>query len=333
MNTIKSFVLFCAVVGLSVSLANAEGEDNKPIRAGMIGIDTSHAVAFTKLLQDPKAAKELAGLKIVAAFPVGSPDIPASRDRIQGYTKTLRKMGVEIVDSMDALLERVDVVLIESVDGRAHLKQAEKVIAAGKPLFIDKPMTASLADAMRIFRMAKEKNVPCFSASPLRFGVGAEKVRDAADDFGRVKRCTAWSPLHLEPHHPDLFWYGIHGVEIIFTVLGPGCKTVSCVGPEKVAGVWKDGREGVYLAKKDYGAMIEGDQRSGELGKFKGYGPLVAEIVKFFKTGKSPVASEETLEILAFMEAADASKLQGGKPVSIESVMKKAQEDVEKGEN
>ena len=240
-------------------------------------------------------------------------------------------MGVEIVDSMDALLERVDVVLIESVDGRPHWEQAKKVIAAGKPLFIDKPMAASLADAMRIFRLAKEKNVPCFSASSLRFGVGAEKVRNGTADFGEIRRCTAWSPMKIEPHHPDLFWYGIHGVEILYTVMGPGCKTVSRVGPEKVLGVWEDGRQGIYIAKKGYGATIEGDEASGELGKYEGYAPLLVEIVKFFKTGKPPVSPEETLEILAFMEAADASKQQGGAPVSIESVMKKAEEQLRAG--
>jgi hypothetical protein len=331
MRLIKWIALVFAVGHFWASVPECRGETDKPVRAGMIGLDTSHAVEFAKLLSDPKAGKGLEGITIVAAYPAGSPDLPSSRDRIQEYTEALRGMGIEIVDSMDALLERVDVVLVESVDGRPHWEQARKVIVAGKPLFIDKPMAASLADAMRIFRLAKERNVPCFSASSLRFGVGAEKVRNGPQDYGRIKRCTAWSPLKIEPRHPDLFWYGIHGVEILYTVLGPGCKTVSCVGPEKVVGVWEDGREGIYVSKQGYGATIEGDKRSGDLGKYVGYAPLVAEIVKFFKTGKAPVSPEETLEILAFMEAADASKLLGGAPVSIESVLKKAEEQLGQG--
>ena len=232
----KWLAFICVAVSLSAFMLDCRGEDGKPIRAGMVGLDTSHAVEFAKLLKDPKASKDLAGMTIVAAYPVGSPDLPSSRDRIKEYTDTLRSMGVEIVDSMDALLKRVDVVLVESVDGRPHLEQAKKMIAAGKPLFIDKPMAASLADAMRIFRLAKEKNVPCFSASSLRFGVGAEKVRNGTADFGRINRCTAWSPLNIEPHHPDLFWYGIHGVEILYTVLGPGCKTCQPSRPGKSGG-------------------------------------------------------------------------------------------------
>ena len=208
--------------------------------------------------------------------------------------------------------------------GRPHLAQARPVIAAGKPLFIDKPMAASLADAMEIFRLAKEKNVPCFSASSLRFSSGFQAVRGPSAPFGQVKSCVAWSPFHIEPHHPDLFWYGIHGVETLYTIMGPGCKTVTRAAPDKVVGVWADGRTGTFVGREGYGAEVVGTKRSGSAGNYEGYKPLVVEIARFFKTSRPPVSAEETLEILAFMEAADQSKVAGGAPVSIESVMKQA---------
>jgi hypothetical protein len=222
------------------------------------------------------------------------------------------------------------VVLLESVDGRPHLAQARPVIAAGKPLFIDKPMAASLADAMRIFRLAKEHNVPCFSASSLRFSPGFQAVRNGTAGFGQVRNCTAWGPVNVEPHHPELFWYGIHGVEALFTIMGPGCKTVTRVAPDKVVGTWRGGRQGTFLFKGDYGATVEGTQKSGDAGTYGGYAPLLVEIVKFFKTGKPPVDADETLEILAFLEAAEQSKHQGGAPVVIEAVMNKAREQIDK---
>ena len=138
--------------------------------------------------------------------------------------------------------------------------------------------------------------------------------------------------MHLEPHHPDLFWYGIHGVETLFTVMGPGCQAVTRVAPDKVVGQWNDGRQGTFVAKEAYGALVEGTEKSGEAGGYEGYAPLVVEIAKFFKTGKPPVGAEETLEILAFMEAADESKQRDGASVSIESVMKTAKEQLAKGE-
>ena len=134
--------------------------------------------------------------------------------------------------------------------------------------------------------------------------------------------------MHIEPHHPDLFWYGIHGVETLFTIMGPGCKTVQRLAPDKVVGVWKDGRHGIFVATNGYGATVEGTKKAGDVGKYDGYEPLVMEIVKFFKTGKPPVAAEETLEILAFMEAADESKRQKGAAVEIESVMKAAEQKI-----
>ena len=137
--------------------------------------------------------------------------------------------------------------------------------------------------------------------------------------------------MSIEPHHPDLFWYGIHGVETLFTVMGQGCKSVTRAAPDKVVGVWQDGRQGTFLAKNEMGATVGGDHGKGEIGKYEGYVPLVVEIVKFFKTGKPPVSAEETLEIIAFMEAADESKRQGSKPVAIDDMMKKAEERIAEG--
>lgn len=205
-----------AILAASVYAVRA-AEPVKPLRVGIIGLDTGHAVEFTKLLNDPKAGDELSGVVVVAAYPGGSPDIQFSRDTLKGNTDQLLARGVRIVDSIDELLKEVDVVLLESVDGRPHLAQARPVIAAGKPLFVDKPMAASLADAMQIFRLAKANNVPCFSASSLRFIAGLQDIRNGESSFGKVKSCVASSPMSIEPHHPDLFWYGIHGVETLFT--------------------------------------------------------------------------------------------------------------------
>jgi hypothetical protein len=322
-------LLLATAVATTASQGRAE-TPSKPLRAGIIGLDTSHVIAFTSLLNSPKAAGDLAGVKVVAAFPGGTEDNPASWNRVKGYTEQIGKLGVEIVPSIDELLKKVDVVLLESVDGRPHLEQARPVIAAGKPLFIDKPMAASLVDVIEIFRLAKERNVPCFSSSSLRFGAATQAVRSKAAPYGEVKNCTTWGPMSTEPHHPDLFWYGIHGVEMLYAIMGPGCKTVVREGPEKVTGVWADGRKGTFEARKNYGAQFEGTKQSGQIDKYEGYQPLVVEICKFFKTGKPPVTAEETIELFAFMEGADESKRQGGAAVTIESVMEKARKAAKK---
>src|SRR4051794_6382249 len=164
-------LVLMTVLGLAPTFQSVQAQEQpaKTIRAGMIGLDTSHVPAFAKIFNNSKAAGDVAGIKVVAGYPGGT-DIPASRDRVVMFTKQLRDMGIEIVDSIPKLLEKVDVVLLESVDGRIHLQEASAVIKAGKPLFIDKPVAGSLVDTLVIYELAKNHGVPCFSSSSSRFG-------------------------------------------------------------------------------------------------------------------------------------------------------------------
>jgi predicted dehydrogenase len=308
-----------------------------PLRAGIIGLDTSHVVAFTQLLNAENPRPTVAGVRVVAAYPGGSQDIPSSRDRVAGYARELReKYKVAIVDSIDELLTRVDVVLLESVDGRPHLDQARPVFRAHKPVFIDKPVAGSLADAIAIYDLARETKTPCFSSSSLRFSPG---IAPLAHDpkLGEIVGCGTFGPCELEPHHPDLFWYGVHGVESLYTIMGTGCETVARThteGTDLVVGVWKGGRIGTFRGNRKapykFGGTVYGTKAIAPLGDYGGYEPLVVEIVQFFKTGKPPVSAEETIEVFAFMEAADESKRQGGRPVTIESVIEKARQSAAK---
>ena len=203
-----------ALAGLMPAASIVLAEET-PMRIGMIGLDTSHVIAFTKVLNDTSDPNHVPGCKVVVGYPGGSPDIESSHTRVEKYTNQLRdQYGLEIVDSIETLCEKVDVVMLESVDGRPHLEQVKPVFAAGKPVFIDKPFAGSLADAIEIFRLADKHNVPCFSSSSLRFSSGIISMRNS-EKVGKVLGCDAWSPCKFEPHHPDLYWYGVHGVEIL----------------------------------------------------------------------------------------------------------------------
>jgi predicted dehydrogenase len=321
MNARSSAFLTAILCSLGVFGSSAE-----QIRVGIIGLDTSHATAFTKVFNDPGAQGDLAVCKVVAAYPEGSPDIASSTSRIPVYTKELKAMGIEIVPSIDALLEKVDAVCLETNDGRPHLAQLLPVLKARKRVFIDKPIAGSLADAIAIFEASKEHGVPVFSSSSLRFSSQNQAVRNGS--IGTVTKARTGSPAKIERTHPDLFWYGIHGVESLFTIMGTGCesvvRTMTPDGKIRVEGTWRGGRTGVFEERQGYGGTATGDKGEAEVGTYDGYRPLVAEIARYFRTGKVPVNPEETLEIYAFMEAADESKRQGGKRVTLESVMRKA---------
>ncbi|HZZ72276.1 MAG TPA: gfo/Idh/MocA family oxidoreductase [Pirellulales bacterium] len=325
-----------------VLMLRSAGAADGPIRVGIIGLDTSHVTAFTNGFKKAGEGSELAGVQVVAAYPGGSPDVDASRTRIAGFTQKLKDGGVEIVDSVEALLPKVDAILLESCDGRPHLKQARIVFAANEhakhklPMFIDKPIAASLADVLEIFRLAEASGTPCFTSSSLRYDPAIVALHDS-EKYGSILGCDANSPCALEPHHPDLFWYGIHGVETLFTVMGPGCETVSCAATKEThfaTGVWKDGRIGTFrglrAGKEGYGVFVYGTKANGPCEPVKaGYDPLLAQIAKFFRTGKPPVSAAETIELVAFMQAASDSLQHHGEAIKISDVIAAARQENE----
>lgn len=321
------FIILLAITAKPLISRGAE-----PLRAGIVGCDTSHVIAFTKLINAPEATGPRAGVEVVVAFPGGSPDIPSSADRVGPYTDELRGMGLEIVDSIPELLEKCDVVLLESVDGRIHLGQFQQ-LAVGKPVFIDKPAAANLADVIAIFQLAEQTNTPCFSSSALRYCAAVTKLaNDPA--VGNVTGCSVASPFETESHHIDLAWYGVHGVEAIYAMMRPGCEMVSRVDGANAAlvtGRWGDGRIATWRGLKshgDYAFTAFGDKGMAFGRGFSGYEPLVDEICTFFATRRAPVTAEETIEMFAFMEAADASLQRDGQLASTKEMIDRAKQKI-----
>lgn len=316
--------------------ANQEESAMPIMRVGMIGLDTSHAIAFTKLMNDPAATGALAKMDVVAAFPGGSQDLASSRDRVGEYTKQMKEMGVTIVESIDQLLTQVDAVLLESVDGRPHLQQAIPVFRSGKPVFIDKPLAGSLTDAVAIDMAAKHFHSRWFSSSSLRFSPSILKSKTLREE-GKLVGAISWGPAPTDPTHPDLFWYGIHGVETLFTAMGEEIEMVSRTksnGTDTVTGQWKGGKLGTFRGirdgKSDYGLMTFGTDAIDSSAKYEGYGPLVQAIGDFFIGGPAPVAPTETVAMFYFMEAAHESTRQEGMPVAIESLKQTTEEQAKK---
>ncbi|SEO08483.1 Predicted dehydrogenase [bacterium A37T11] len=313
-----------AVNNLPLSaLINPEIRINTGKRVGIIGLDTSHSVAFTKALNAADANPDFAGYKVVVAYPFGSRTIESSASRIPDYTKEVQSCGVQIVSSLDELLLAADVVMLETNDGRLHVEQALKVLKARKPLFIDKPLAASFADVKKIFNASAAFQTPIFSSSALRYLAGLPEIV-SGKKIGHITGADVYSPASIEPSHPDLFWYGIHGVELLYAIMGPGCEYVTRVHTAEtdiVTGVWRDGRVGTFrgtrTGRDGFGGVVFGENGQTIIGEFAGYLPLLKQIIHFFQTGVSPVSPLETQEIYAFMEAADESKRRGGKAVRI----------------
>jgi predicted dehydrogenase len=320
-----AFVLALAIASAALAAESPQWA-TRDLKVGIIGTDTSHVPAFTQQFQSHPQWR----VKVVAAFKGGSPDLPTSATRVEGFAKTIQeKYGVEIVGSIDELLKKVDVVLLESVDGRPHLAQATPVLKAGKRVFIDKPLAASLDDARKIVQLSKETGTPFFSSSSYRFHSDIPRLRDNPG-VGKVTKVQASSPFNKLEFHPDLYFYGIHGVEALYAVMGRGCVSVARKtenGADITTGQWKDGRIGVYYGPvKDEKNVpmirIWGTEGTTESKKSGGYEGLDEAIAKFFHTGRPPVDPAETLEIFEFMTAAQLSKERGGASVPLAELRK-----------
>ncbi len=291
------------------------------IRVGIIGFDTSHVPAFTRLLNDPSDPFHVPGARVVAGYPSFSPDVEASAGRVEGFKQEVcGKWGVKLVPSLEGLVDEVDAILLESVDGRRHLREAAPVIEARKPLFIDKPLAASYAEAAEIYRLARENSCPVFSCSSLRFDANIAALRQDPE-LGGIVGCDAFSPASLEPTNPGLYWYGIHGVEILYTFMGTGCQRVHChtsADCHLVVAAWPGGRiatvRGTRAGAYDYGVTVFGERQVRQTCYSKQvplYAQLLKQVVPFFRGGPAPVPPAETLEIARFIEAALLSERQG----------------------
>lgn len=315
MNSRRTFLKNVSLAGAGLGLG-AWSSPPGARRIGLIGLDTSHSEVFTRLIH------ESSPYKVVAAYAQGSRDIPSALQLKPGVTAAVQKMGVELTGSIAELLDKVDCVLLETNDGRPHLEQVLPVLKAGKRVFVDKPLAASLADAEAIFQAAENTKTPLFTSSALRFDVSVQKVVQGS--IGPVTGADVYAPATLEPHHLDLAWYAIHGVEMLSTVMGTGCKRLSRVyqdGTDLVTAVWEDGRigtiRGIRKGASNIAGTAFGEKGIAPLGPFASYQPLVDRIIRFFDTGEPPVTPQQTLEIFRFLDAADKSRRKGGKTIAL----------------
>lgn len=331
------------------------GNAAEPVKVGILGLDNYQAIEYAAFFNNPKAEEDLSGLRVTAVYPVTSPDYPKSAEFTAMWLEQLRNQykddpnvkPVEIVNSLDELLSRCDGVMIWTLDGRKHLEQAAAVIKAGKPFFIGRPVAAEPKDALAIYKLAADANVPFWSCSQHRYSPGFIGMRDHPE-VGKVLGCDVYGGFAVKDvPEADLFARPLHSIETLYTILGPGCEKLSCASTptaEVVTATWKDGRVATYRGIKEgavkYSATVFGDKGVSTAGiyghgipvkgvvptddKYMGYGGLAIQLAKFFKTKMAPVSAAETLEIFAFLQAMEDSRAQNGATVPLKTLWNEA---------
>lgn len=293
------------------------------LKLGMIGLDTSHCQAFVQLLNDANNKFHIPGGQIVKAFPGGSETFSLSRNRVAKFTEELRAMNIEIVDSINALAG-LDGYFLESVDGNQHLEQFKAIAKFGKPIFIDKPLACNYADALAIAKVARDSNVPVMTASAIRYAKGIDGLVEADET---VESCEAFGPMALLEDYRDYFWYGIHSAEVLFSFMGRGCVSVQTFNTEKIdviVGIWEDGRIGTLKGNRvganNFGCSVTTNKvtKAGfAIGDIPYYALMLKKVVPFLQSGISPVDLDESLEIIAFLDAASKSRANDGKSMNM----------------
>ena len=337
MKRFLTTIIACAALCAGAA-AQEPATSNVPVtRIGIIGLDTSHSIAFTKYLNDKASLEpEVLRYEVVIAYPYGTQTIESAASRIPKYIDEIQNYGVKIAGSSEQVISQSDLIFIETNDGRMHCEQALEVFKSGKKVYIDKPLGSTLGETIAIFRLAEKYGTKTFSSSSIRFAKQNQDLRNGV--YGDVKGADIFSPHHPEPTHPDFGYYGIHGVEGLFTVMGTGCQEVTRIHSSEgdiCVGVWEDGRLGTFRAittgPNIYGGTaITSKKKAVPAGNYDGYKPLVKAIINFYETGNLPVSPEETIEIFTFMKASNMSLKQGGKPVKMSAALKAGEKDADK---
>ncbi|MCK4284104.1 MAG: Gfo/Idh/MocA family oxidoreductase [Candidatus Brocadiae bacterium] len=295
------------------------------IKIGMVGLDTSHCEVFIKALNYEEGPRSVKGGEVVGAYPGGSKLCAVSRDRVEKFTKTINEdHGVKIYDSMEDLGKDVEAFVLSSVDGRQHLEQFEVLSQFGRPVFMDKPMACSFADAKRIAELAAERDAPVMSASGVRF---SNSAKDLLEPDAEVISCEAFGRMPVLEDYPTYFWYGVHAADLLFSHMGKGCKSVQALHGDEIdllVGLWEGGRTGTVRGARSFqypfGCAVyssKGIVQTPIGGGPSAYNPLLEKVIAFLQTGESPVDIEETVEVMAFLEAAGQSLDKGGQPVEL----------------
>ena len=331
----KPFIFICLFFNILISC----GQTSDIKRIGIIGLDTSHSPAFAAMFNGEDANPEFSDFRVTVAYPWGSKTIGEGYSRVPMFTEQIRALGIKIADSIDELLQEVDFVMLETQDGHIKVDQALEVFKAGKPVFMDKPIAANLADVCLIYELSEKYKTPAFTTSSFRYIAPVLEVLSGMR--GNVLGADCFGPCFEEPSHPSLYWYGIHGVEMLYAIMGTGCETVSRSHTEDtdfLVGIWKDTRIGTYRGMRmgadryyhfgGFAYCVKGPVKLDEYPDY-GYLRLMKEVVNFFRTGIVPVSPETTIEVYALMDASDLS-YQTGKPVKINDLIQKAKETAKK---
>lgn len=274
----------------------------------MVGVNTYHAEAYTRIFNGGGGDEpRITNARITHVWAGDHPDRLAELEQMLGpYDHK--------TESLDDLIGVVDGVLVidDTGLGARHAELAKPFIAAGMPVFVDKPMTIDFEDTIQLFDLAEKHNAPIFSSSALRFPV--ELDPDAIAVLGNISSIVSVGT-------GEWFNYGVHAVEVMGTVTADTPASVHRHAlPEKDVAVvtYESGLVGVVMTLRDAQYIFEVTVY-GEHGAYSSriddgmgfYTNQMKEFVEMIETRTPPVTRAETLNVLSILHAGNRSAGEG----------------------
>lgn len=286
------------------------------IQLGVIGADSSHLAEFTKRINRMNIEGRTP-CRVARMWTDGKHDMPESE--VEAWRRDAADQGVTTDQHLDAMLGAVDGVMVLTVNGNRHLAHASSALRRGLPTYIDKPLTCDLSEALAIRAMCQEHGTRCYSASSLRFADEVQHLDRAA--IGELAVIDAFGPGELNPAMPRFFHYGVHTIEMIDAIWGPGVEAVRARISEPRDHIelrYIDGRYASLRLERvgsyDFGATVHGKNGVAcfKVDFSEVYNRLVRGMVRFFEGGPAPTNLDAIVENVAVMEAAHQSIEQDG---------------------
>ncbi len=289
------------------------------LRVGLVGVNTSHASAFARLLNQVGAVE---GARVTWVW--GGELRPGQPDA----TTLAQSFDIPHVASEPTeMLAESDLVLVvdDTGQGANHVPLSRAFVAAGVPTFVDKPMAVDLVEAKGLFALAADKGTPVTSSSALRFAAELDAERTQIEALGPLSSVVSVGP-------GEWYYYGVHAVEQLFAVTGPGVEWVQRYtwpdrdlavlsyadgGPVAVVQTLRDAAYAFHLTA--YGANGLHAVHIKDFDAF--YTGQVRAAVEMARTGQPPVAPDETLELLAVLRAGVRSAETDGAKVSVAAML------------
>lgn len=292
------------------------------MRIGAIGIDSSHLPEFSRRIKEMHDAGRTP-CRVTKFWTDGRHDWPVASD-VEKWRQQAIDLGVEPAGSIEELLDSVDGVMVLAVSGARHLEFARPSLERGMPTYVDKPLTCDLEEARTLLGLARKTGAPCYSASSLRFATELEAIDRG--ELGDIVAIDAFGPGELNDGAPGLLHYGVHTIEMVDAIWGPGVKRVSAIEfPDRhlVDLEYGDGRYARLRLERrgayDFGATVQGVKATHQFKVNFGpvYGRLVQGMTQFFEGGPAPADLRDIVENVAVMLAGNASIAADGEWVKV----------------